>query len=164
MYLMSPNSPLSHRVLFVWHAWDALIHFCLEGSYLYNCFFVFADVVTGSTPNTGSPSSLSGSGSELPYGAFSTAPLQSSAINFLSDSAYNYGPNYGDNPFAKLWRVYARADRRWGEADPTIISLELLTVFGGGLLAVWICGCLVRRDPMANFWMIVLAIGELYGG
>ncbi|KAI9770819.1 MAG: hypothetical protein M1839_003045 [Geoglossum umbratile] len=31
------------RVLFVWHLFDALIHFIFEGSYLYNCFFTYAD-------------------------------------------------------------------------------------------------------------------------
>lgn len=60
--------------------------------------------------------------------------------------------------------VYAKADRRWGQADLTVISLELLTVFGAGPLALWICYKISKRDPMAGFWMVVLATGELYGG
>lgn len=60
--------------------------------------------------------------------------------------------------------VYAKADKRWGEADLTVISLELLTVFGAGPLALWICTGIARRDYRVAFWMIVLATGELYGG
>lgn len=33
---LSPSTPGSYRFLFVWHAFDALIHFFLEGSFLYN--------------------------------------------------------------------------------------------------------------------------------
>jgi len=60
--------------------------------------------------------------------------------------------------------VYAKADKRWAEADLTVISLELLTVFGAGPLALWICYGISRRDYRVAFWMIVLATGELYGG
>ncbi|EJT79621.1 hypothetical protein GGTG_04705 [Gaeumannomyces tritici R3-111a-1] len=31
----------------------------------------------------------------------------------------------GDNPFAQLWMVYAKADKRWAGADLGVISLEL---------------------------------------
>lgn len=75
-----------------------------------------------------------------------------------------YGSAYGSNPFAQLWQVYAKADARWGGADPNVVSLELLTVFGGGPLAVFICYLISKRNPMVGFWMVVLAIGELYGG
>jgi hypothetical protein len=34
--------------------------------------------------------------------------------------------------FAAIWREYGKADRRWEGRDPTVISLELLTVFLGG--------------------------------
>lgn len=60
--------------------------------------------------------------------------------------------------------VYAKADKRWAEADLTVISLELLTVFGAGPLALWICYGISKRDYRVAFWMIVLATGELYGG
>lgn len=33
---LSPSTPGSYRFLFIWHAFDALIHFFLEGSFLYN--------------------------------------------------------------------------------------------------------------------------------
>lgn len=33
---LSPSTPGSYRFLFIWHAFDALIHFILEGSFLYH--------------------------------------------------------------------------------------------------------------------------------
>ncbi len=60
--------------------------------------------------------------------------------------------------------VYAQADKRWAGADLTVISLELLTVFVAGPLALYICYGITKRDPMVAFWMIVLATGEIYGG
>lgn len=90
-----------------------------------------------------------------------------------------YGAAYGSGVFSKLWQEYAKADRRWGGADLTVVSLEILTVFAGGPLALWICGMLVAGEgkeqgrgggaqggvsAKAWFWMVVLATGELYGG
>ncbi len=104
-----------------------------------------------------------------------------------------FGATYGSGPFSKLWREYAKADKRWGGTDLTVVSLEILTVFVGGPLALW-CAEMVRRgewnihgrktkrkggvgsdvdvdvdvgvgvDNRKWFWMIVLATGELYGG
>jgi hypothetical protein len=34
--------------------------------------------------------------------------------------------------FAAIWQEYAKADKRWEGRDPTVISLEVLTVFCGG--------------------------------
>ena len=135
------------RILFIWHAFDALIHFCLEGSFLYNCFFTYTTV-----PHT----------SDYPHPASIPA-----AGYFLGYADRLYGSQYGNNPFAKLWQEYAKADKRWGGADLTVISLELLTVFGAGPLAVWIC-VLIRGGASERgrlwFWGTVLATGELYGG
>lgn len=33
---LSPSTAGSYRFLFIWHAFDALIHFFLEGSFLYH--------------------------------------------------------------------------------------------------------------------------------
>lgn len=33
--VLAPTTPASYRFLFIWHAFDALIHFFLEGSFLY---------------------------------------------------------------------------------------------------------------------------------
>jgi EXPERA (EXPanded EBP superfamily) len=61
-------------------------------------------------------------------------------------------------------REYAAADARWGTADPTVVSLELLTVFGAGPLAALIVYQIVKRDPARHYWIVVLCTAELYGG
>jgi len=61
-------------------------------------------------------------------------------------------------------REYAAADARWGTADPTVVSLELLTVFGAGPLAALIVYQIVKRDPARHYWVVVLSTAELYGG
>jgi EXPERA (EXPanded EBP superfamily) len=78
---------------------------------------------------------------------------------------------------ARLWQEYAKADKRWGGADVTIISLELLTVFGVGPLEGYAASLIVRavneRKDMAYragleaklWWIATLAsTAELYGG
>ncbi|KAF2400770.1 Emopamil-binding protein [Trichodelitschia bisporula] len=156
--LLPASASTRSRVLFVWHSFDALIHFFFEGSFLYNCFFTFinADSVRTFTASTGRQS----------------VAVTASDVHFLGRADKIYGANYGTGPTSKLWQEYAKADRRWGEADLGVISLELLTVLIGGPLAVWICVLLSRghgdiRGMIGGklaFWMIVLATGELYGG
>jgi hypothetical protein len=94
--VLDRTTPKSHRFLFIWHAFDALIHFCLEGGFLYHCFFSW--IPLSSVPN---PHAL--------------APT---AHNFLGHTNRAYGPQAGgDGALAKLWMVYAKADRRWAGAD-----------------------------------------------
>ena len=145
--LLPSSSTIKIRLLFIWHAFDALTHFILEGSFLYNCFFTYTTI-----PRT----------SDYPH----PASISSTAY-FLGYADRSYGSAYGTNPFAKLWQEYAKADKRWGEADLTVIGLELLTVFGAGPLAVWVCELLRRgkgEEGRLWFWASVLATGELYGG
>ena len=134
------------RVLFVWHAFDSMIHAILEGSFLYNSFFTYTTI----SPLWDNKNSVS---AYLPPN-----------VHFLGHKDRLYGSNYGTNPFSALWRVYARADARWGGNDLTVISLELLTVLIGAPLSAWICYCLVKSRKDTWFWMIILATGELYGG
>lgn len=142
LYVLPSSATGKVRFLFIWHAFDALIHFILEGSYLWNCFFCYAASPLSSAPVL------------LPEG-----------VHFLARPDRVYGALYGTNAFSALWREYAKADARWGGTDLTVISLELLTVFGGGPLAVWICSCLAKSQwGRAWFWMCVLATAELYGG
>jgi len=61
-------------------------------------------------------------------------------------------------------REYTKADFRWGTADPTIVSLEILTVLGAGPLCCYIISQLIRNDPARHYWIIVLSTAELYGG
>lgn len=141
--LLPRSSSQKIRVLFVWHLFDALIHFFFEGSYLYHCFFTYTQLPAHHSAN------ISG---------------QYNGGNYLGHDDRLYGAIHGNSPTAKLWQEYALADRRWGGADLTVISLEVLTVFGAGPLALWVCDMLRRGDSRVWFWAIVLATGELYGG
>lgn len=141
--LLPASASKKTRFLFIWHATDALIHFILEGGYLYNCFF---------------------SSSLLAEAGVVASEYLPPNVFFLGDHERVYGASYGSSPMSALWREYARADERWGGSDLTVISLELLTVFVAGPLAVWICYCLKNKRSDASFWMVVLATGELYGG
>ncbi|PKS05270.1 hypothetical protein jhhlp_008641 [Lomentospora prolificans] len=144
--LLPDSAPASTRFLFIWHAADALCHTILEGSFLYHCFFSSIPV------------------SELePAEAAAYYPTPYNYLGTGTDRVFGAQAG-GDNPFAKLWMVYARADKRWGGVDLGVVSLELLTVFLDTALAVTVCWCLVKKNPMANVWMIVLATCELYGG
>ncbi|VDB91888.1 unnamed protein product [Peniophora sp. CBMAI 1063] len=84
--------------------------------------------------------------------------------SFLYHSTFGRTVNTGSGPFAQVWREYAAADYRWGTADPTVVSLELLTVFIGGPLALYIAYQIARNDPARHYWIVVLSTGELYGG
>jgi len=158
------TTPLNIRILYIWHLFDALTHFLLEGSFLYNCFFTYT--------------LLPPSSSDYPHPASLTSTTSAGGGYFLGYKDRLYGSNYGINPTARLWQEYAKADSRWGGADLTVISLELLTVFGAGPLALYVCELIRRsckdRDTRGGgmgggsarlwFWATVLASGELYGG
>ncbi|KAK3945205.1 Emopamil-binding protein [Diplogelasinospora grovesii] len=137
----------SLRFLFIWHAFDALIHFCLEGSFLYHCFF----------------SSLPAAEGQQKLG--SGLGLYPNPHNWLGTTDRVHGSQTGENPFAQLWMVYARADRRWAGVDLGVVSLELLTVFVVGPMACLVCYDIAKRNmARANVVMIMLATAELYGG
>ena len=160
--LLPKQSSSRTKILFVWHLFDSLIHFFFEGSFLYNCFFTFLEL-------PGPPSYFSSTHRIL------TPP----SVYFLGQSNRLYGSAYGEGPTAKLWQEYAKADKRWGGSDLTVVSLELLTVFLGAPIAAYVCYLLTKGHGdtsvvLANgkrgmtgklsFWLIVLATGELYGG
>ncbi|KAJ5776674.1 uncharacterized protein N7511_001685 [Penicillium nucicola] len=144
-----PANKTRDRVLFFWHAYDALTHIFIEGSFLYECFFSYTTVV----------------------GISNVEPF------FLNRPDRAYGPAYGTGPSSRLWQEYAKADRRWAGADLTVVSLELLTVFLGGPAAIYICYLLCkssnekisaksRGSVKATLWFVstALATAELYGG
>jgi hypothetical protein len=161
--LLPSSSSNRSRILFVWHLFDSLIHFLFEGSFLFNCFFTFVEL-------PGKPTAAS----------LAHTILTPPDVFFLGHKTRLYGSSYGSSPTAKLWQEYAKADKRWGGSDLTVVSLELLTVFIGGPLAAYICVLLSKGhgDEKASaakgakkivsgklaFWLIVLATGELYGG
>ena len=178
--LMPSKSGVSNtlRWLFIWHAFDALIHFVFEGSFLYHCFFSSAsvyDLVFGGGRRSGAENTGPVWGMlETHYGWF---PDPTGFMNWAQGAQERYhGAQIGSisqdtslggkiaHAFAQLWMVYARADRRWAGIDLGVVSLELLTVFIGGPLACWVCWDIVRKNPRANVLMIMLATAELYGG
>jgi hypothetical protein len=59
---------------------------------------------------------------------------------------------------------YALADYRWGVSDPTVVSIELLTVLGAGPLCCWILYQMSQNDPARHYWIVVLSTAEIYGG
>ncbi|KAL7274663.1 hypothetical protein RUND412_002426 [Rhizina undulata] len=126
------------RFIFIWHLFDALIHFIFEGSFLYYSFFAWRDYPE--LKNSFSPHVLGG------------------------NLGRAYGADHSEAPLALMWQEYGKADRRWGVADVNVISLELLTVFIGGPLALWIVNMVRKGEERRWFWIVVLATGELYGG
>lgn len=144
-----PASHTRNRILFFWHAYDALTHLFIEGSFLYECFFSYTSIASGVVRE--------------PF--------------FLGYKDRLYGAAYGSGPSARLWQEYAKADHRWASADVTVISLELLTVFLGGPAALYVCYLVykasspratasVRGAAKAKLWLVApaLATAELYGG
>ncbi|GAA5844264.1 hypothetical protein JCM5353_001881 [Sporobolomyces roseus] len=105
------------RWTFVWLAFDALTHFILEGSFLYQSF----------------------------------PPLTSSV-------------NTSKGPFALLWQEYARADTRWGTSDPTVVSIEIITVLMCGPLCVVLMDMMRKQNEAWRYWIVVLSTAEIYGG
>ncbi|RDW76752.1 EXPERA domain-containing protein [Aspergillus mulundensis] len=118
-----PSSQTRNRLLFYWHAYDALTHLFIEGSFLYECFTSYA---------------------VLPAGLNAPEPA------FLGIKDRVYGAAYGTAPSSRLWQEYAKADHRWASADATVISLELLTVFLGGPAAVYVCYLLWQSSLPSN--------------
>ena len=44
-------------------------------------------------------------------------------------------------------KEYAKADSRWGQSDPTIVSLEILTVFSNGPLTLILLHAILTDKP-----------------
>lgn len=154
--------PRKYYWIFVWLFYDFLTHTILEGAFLYHCFFSYETInITSDHPH---PASLGRPGP-----------------HFLGYADRNYGSFYAADGtlmsgLARLWREYAKADSRWGGADLTVISLEILTVFLAGPTALY-CSSLIARIFSSNdarekgrlngrlwFTLIALSTGELYGG
>ena len=158
-YSLPRSTSRKYYYLFLWHTYDFLTHFIIEGSYLYHCFFSYIDLPKPT--------------SDYPHPAARGGPP---VAHFLGQKDRRYGAIYSTAPMARLWQEYAKADHRWGVADTTVISLELLTVCLAGPMAVYICYLIFRTTkPMQaetraktqlKLWFvaIMLATGELYGG
>ncbi|KAL8929492.1 MAG: hypothetical protein Q9208_001161 [Pyrenodesmia sp. 3 TL-2023] len=141
-------------LLHTWHAFDFLIHTIFEGSFLYHCFFSY----------TAYPAATS----DYPHPA--SLPTTSNAPSWLGHKNRLYGAAHSTHPTALLWQEYSLADTRWAGSDPTVVSIELLTVLFAGPLAAYICFLLQKPTPSPSerartwFLMTMLATGEIYGG
>lgn len=102
------------RWVLVWLFYDAIVHFTLEGPFVY--MSLVGNVATS------------------------------------------------DNMFAELWKEYGKADERWLYSDPTIVSLELLTVVLDGSLALLLVYAIIKDKHYRHFLQITLCVCELYGG
>jgi hypothetical protein len=138
-------------VLYSWHVLDGLIHLLYESSYIYNCFTSYTIVAIPETPSL---------------------PLHFPSRLFLGHRDRLYGNLYANNLFATSWLTYARADKRYAGIDLTTLSLEIITVFLAGPLAIYVASGIYhdvkRRSGVIHgstwFWATVLASAELYGG
>ena len=140
-------------ILYLWHLTDGLTHLLVESTYVYGCFNYFIPIpISAQQPPTSSPG---------PHGS----------RYFLNRKDRLYGNTYGTNIPARMWQEYARADSRYAGIDITTLSLEIITVFLAGPLALYVAES-IRRDMKGKgrlaggtwFWAGALAVGELYGG
>jgi hypothetical protein len=156
-YALPKTISRQQKLLFLWHAYDFLTHFIIEGSFLFHCFFSYTE--------------LSAATADFPYLA---VPRDGAVLFGHKDR--RYGALSSTAPMARLWQEYAKADHRWGEADLSVISLEVLTVGLAGPAALYICYLISKiasapsgkqkSNLQARMWFlaIMLATGELYGG
>lgn len=143
VHLPSHTTTVKTRTIYIWHLFDALIHFILEGSFLYYS-------LTASSPILGNGDAVEAS------------PRLYGSITHL------YGTVHSSAPLARLWQEYARADVRWGSSDLGIVCVELATVFFACPAAAWIVYLLGRGDgestARAWWWIVIVAVAEIYGG
>ncbi|XP_055473402.1 emopamil-binding protein-like [Psammomys obesus] len=102
------------RAVLAWLCYDTLVHFVLEGAFVYL-----------------------------------------SVVGNVADSR---------GWIASLWKEYGKADARWLYFDPTIVSLEILTVVLDGFLALVLIYAIVKEKYYRHFVQISLCVCELYGG
>lgn len=122
------SSTRKDSLTFVWLAFDALIHL-----YVSRPLPSFPSRI----PLTRPPAHSSFEGSFL-FLSFPPPRTVNSAL---------------PGPFKSLWLEYAQADTRWGTADPTVVSLELLTVLGAGPLCCYILWQMVKGDRARHYWL-----------
>ncbi|XP_068121165.1 emopamil-binding protein-like [Hyperolius riggenbachi] len=111
---LGKKSSATDQWVLVWLFYDAIVHFTLEGPFVYM-----------------------------------------SLVGTVATS---------DGALASLWKEYGRADNRWLHSDPTIVSLEILTVVVDGLLAVVLIYAIVKDKYYRHFVQITLCVCEIYGG
>uniref|UniRef100_A0A8C6LQD9 EBP like n=1 Tax=Nothobranchius furzeri TaxID=105023 RepID=A0A8C6LQD9_NOTFU len=61
-------------------------------------------------------------------------------------------------------KEYSKADSRWLVSDPTIVSVEILTVVLDSLLALLLIHAILNKKYYRHFLQVALSVCELYGG
>jgi hypothetical protein len=57
-------------------------------------------------------------------------------LSYVWVTWFHGGSRHSNSPLGFMWNEYGKADRRWSTYDPNVLSLELLTVFIMGPLAL----------------------------
>lgn len=135
------QAPRKMTYVMLWLTFDALCHMIRESSdSRWIPFYRLTPLICARTPSK---------------------PVEASWL-YLSTGGRTV--NNSSSFFALLWQDYSKADQRWGWADPTVVSLEILTVLGAGPLAAY-CAYLIHiNDITYHYWVVVLSTAELYGG
>ncbi|XP_026185238.1 emopamil-binding protein-like [Mastacembelus armatus] len=68
-----------------------------------------------------------------------------------------------EGPLAELWKEYGKADSRWLVSDPTIVSVEILTVVLDSLLGALLIHAVLEDKYYRHFLQVALSVCELYG-
>jgi hypothetical protein len=86
--------------------------------------------------------------------------------NFLYYATVKGGASaHLNDPFARIWNLYGRADTRWAEAwEPATVSVEFPTVFLAGFGAVAILYGIATHAPWRHLAVVVISTLELIGG
>jgi len=73
--------------------------------------------------------------------------------------------SYPANVWVDAWKEYGLADKRWAyKLDPTVVSLEILTVYVVGPLCLFAVYGLLKRANWFHLVQVTIAVAELYGG
>jgi len=85
-------------------------------------------------------------------------------LSFVQMSVFGTVATNNNHPLASIWQEYGKADARWLHSDSCIVAMEVITVFGAGLLCVLLLYLMANKSPSRHFFQIILCTGELYGG
>ena len=95
--------------------------------------------------------------------------LYNALVHWIVEGSFLYysltgSVNSAQGLMAELWKEYAKADARWGVSDPTIVSLEILTVFFNGSVTLLLVHAILAEKPYRHFVQVLVNTCELYGG
>lgn len=143
----------SITLFYLWHLVDGLTHVLFESTYVYGCFMFSVPRNTPAVPT------------------ITLGKRSNDTRHFLGRNDRLYGNAYGNTVFTTLWQEYAKADSRYAGIDLTTLSLEIVTVFIQGPLALYVAESTRKQTSGAGrltgrtwFCAGVLAVMELFGG